>query len=158
MNIEQLKVYMNDGLSIKDISVLTDTSYSTIRYYFKKYGLLPNPHTKKHQCIHCNEQDVTQFYGKNKEVCKPCFNRLSVQRWNAQKQKAVEYKGGKCVYCGYSKCLSALEFHHRDPSEKEFAWDMMRKQAWDKVVTELDKCDLVCANCHREQHEKMRQR
>ena len=155
--MEKLKQYASDGLTISEISHLSDISYSTVRYYFKKYQIPSNRYSKNHQC-QCGERNPSRFYGKTKEICKPCFNKASVQRWNAQKQKAVEYKGGKCVYCGYDKCLSALEFHHRDPKEKEFAWDSMRKQAWDKVVTELDKCDLVCANCHREQHEKMRQR
>ena len=58
--------------------------------------------------------------------------------------------------CGYNKCLAAMEFHHRDPSEKEFAFSRYRNTSWDKnkdtVLTELDKCDLLCANCHREQH------
>lgn len=66
---------------------------------------------------------------------------------------AIEYKGGKCKCCGYNKCISALEFHHLDPSVKEF--NIGQKgytRSWDKNKKELDKCILVCANCHREIH------
>ena len=68
------------------------------------------------------------------------------------KTRALKYKGGECQKCGYSRCHASLEFHHIDPSEKEFSWPKMRKRAWVDIKTELDKCDLLCANCHRETH------
>jgi hypothetical protein len=71
------------------------------------------------------------------------------------KQKAVEYKGNKCELCGYSKCIVALEFHHRNPKKKEFSLSTNRMyHAWATVKKELDKCILVCSNCHRELHYK----
>ncbi len=67
------------------------------------------------------------------------------------KSLAVDYKGGKCQLCNYSKCVDALEFHHIDPSAKKFGiGDKGYTRAWDKVRNELDKCLLLCANCHRE--------
>jgi hypothetical protein len=71
------------------------------------------------------------------------------------KEKAVEYKGGKCVICEYNKCISALEFHHLDPSKKDFTLSKNMCTAWDKIKDELDKCILVCANCHREIHDNL---
>ncbi len=69
------------------------------------------------------------------------------------KSKAVEYKGGKCELCGYNRELTALEFHHKDPSQKDFALSTRGlTRSWDKIQKELDKCILVCANCHREVH------
>jgi hypothetical protein len=68
------------------------------------------------------------------------------------KIKAIEYSGGECKLCGYKKCPAALEFHHRDPTLKEFSWDRLRGQSWASIVKELDKCDLLCSNCHRETH------
>lgn len=70
-----------------------------------------------------------------------------------QKARAVEYKGGKCVNCSYSKCIDALEFHHIDPSEKDFCISG-KSLCWDRLRPELDKCILVCSNCHRELHSK----
>ncbi len=67
-----------------------------------------------------------------------------------KKKRAVDYKGGKCQNCGYSKCLKALEFHHRDPKKKRFTIARLTNPEWSKIRKELDKCDLLCANCHRE--------
>jgi len=70
------------------------------------------------------------------------------------KEKAVLYKGGKCKNCSYDKCIAALEFHHRDPSEKEFRLSSGKTRNWELTKKELDKCDLLCANCHREVHDE----
>ena len=71
-----------------------------------------------------------------------------------KKIKAVLVLGGKCTYCGYDKNLSALEFHHTDPSAKEFALDLrvFSNLSDVKLNMELEKCVLLCANCHREVH------
>ena len=66
---------------------------------------------------------------------------------------AVEYKGGRCSICGYDRCLEALEFHHLDPSHKDFGIsDKGYTRSWEKVKKELDQCVILCANCHREVH------
>lgn len=66
------------------------------------------------------------------------------------KQSAVDYKGGKCSRCGYSRCLAALQFHHRDRNTKRFELHATAKTLLSSVKNELDKCDLLCANCHAE--------
>lgn len=68
------------------------------------------------------------------------------------KARAVEYKGGMCEVCGYTKCQAALEFHHRDPLEKDFRISQGNSWSWAKIQPELDKCALLCATCHREEH------
>ena len=68
------------------------------------------------------------------------------------KQQAVDYKGGKCSKCGYNKCLAALEFHHINPETKDKKWNTFRFKFSEKMKLELDKCILLCANCHREEH------
>jgi 5-methylcytosine-specific restriction endonuclease McrA len=73
------------------------------------------------------------------------YKRLEV------KQKAVDYLGGKCSNCGYNKCLAALEFHHINPMEKDKDFAKLRLR-FNKLKPELDKCILLCANCHREHH------
>ena len=71
------------------------------------------------------------------------------------RQQAVEYKGGECQTCGYCKCIDALEFHHADSSHKDFSISAKGyTRSWNKVKEELDKCVLLCANCHREIHAK----
>ena len=69
------------------------------------------------------------------------------------KQLAIESKGGKCIICGYSKFVGALDFHHVDEKTKQF--DLSSRgltRSWSRIEAELEKCVLVCANCHREIH------
>ena len=69
---------------------------------------------------------------------------------------AVEYKGGKCERCGYSRCLEALDFHHTDPTKKDFSISSKGyTRSWKRVQAELDKCVMICANCHREVHAEL---
>jgi len=75
---------------------------------------------------------------------------MSVSR-ALQKKRAIEYKGGKCEVCGYSRCHRALKFHHLNPAEKEFSISSSFRY-WDAIKAELDKCILVCGNCHDEIH------
>ena len=70
------------------------------------------------------------------------------------KQRAVKYKGGKCQICGYDKCENALVFHHLDPKQKDFAIGQKYNLGWSQLKKELDKCILLCANCHAEEHAK----
>ncbi len=68
------------------------------------------------------------------------------------KEKAVEYKGSKCQKCGYNKCIWSFDFHHVIPEEKDFSISRNSTLSWEKVKKELDKCIMLCANCHRELH------
>lgn len=74
----------------------------------------------------------------------------------SQKRKkidAVNLFGGCCQKCGYDKCVEALEFHHLDKNEKEEkpSYIIMR-WSWERVKEELEKCILLCSNCHKEVH------
>jgi hypothetical protein len=70
------------------------------------------------------------------------------------KKKLVDFFGGGCTVCGYNKCIGALEFHHKDPSEKEFniSNNIINGVSWDECIIEASKCLLVCNRCHREIH------
>lgn len=96
--------------------------------------------------------------GRKKRFCSDkCKNKFFVDRRRKKiKEMSVEYLGGKCLKCGYKKCIKALEFHHIEPEHKDFnlsKWGHTR--SWERVKAELDKCILVCANCHREIHYNM---
>ncbi len=67
------------------------------------------------------------------------------------KIRIIKERGGRCEKCGYSKCLGALDFHHRDPSQKEFAMAYCHR-SYKKMKIESEKCDILCSNCHREIH------
>lgn len=66
------------------------------------------------------------------------------------KLKIIEYLGGCCKRCGYDRCPVALEAHHLDPATKEFAISGSHCRSWTAIEAELDKCELLCSNCHRE--------
>lgn len=120
-------------------------------------------------------QELYNKIGNIKKVAKEvgvCSQRLSkililnepsnisrneaVVNWRKRtKIKLIEYKGGKCECCGYSKCIEALEFHHLDPSKKDFQISGTSK-SFEILKNEADKCILVCANCHREIHANLR--
>jgi len=69
------------------------------------------------------------------------------------RRKAISYKGGRCEICGYDRCPDALEFHHRTNGNKDFGISQKGyTRSWERVKVELDKCVMLCANCHREVH------
>ena len=69
---------------------------------------------------------------------------------------SVNYLGGKCKQCGWSGDLSGFDFHHRDKDEKHFdpSAAKLANKSWEVVKQELNKCDLLCAICHRKEHSK----
>lgn len=84
------------------------------------------------------------------------IKKAVVKRRKKIKSMAIEYKGGSCNLCGYKRCVEALEFHHIDDSKKEFALGQHGlTRSWERVQKELDKCQLLCSNCHREVHAKI---
>lgn len=100
-----------------------------------------------------------ELYGRQTVFCsKVCKNKFYVKKRRKNlKIEAVDYKGGKCECCGYNSCIDALEFHHLDPSEKDFGISKNGDtRSWIRVKEELDKCILVCSNCHREIHAGIR--
>jgi hypothetical protein len=105
-------------------------------------------------CEMCGrEYEYNRKAGHTYKKCNSCCDKIK-NRSNKQrlKSKAVEYKGGKCSICGYDKCMAALEFHHLDKEAKEFSLSNIGWKKWETIKAELDKCSLVCSNCHKEIH------
>jgi len=105
-------------------------------------------------CKKCNKEyeysKELRAKGYRKELCNTCSVNECRTR---QKEKSIEYKGGECQICGYNKCRQALHFHHINPEEKSFTIGNKGSSiAWDKLKKELDKCILLCSNCHHEIH------
>jgi len=91
------------------------------------------------------------FYDRKKrstyDVCGSCMaNR---HRWNL-KACMIKYKGGKCLLCSYEKCLNSLDFHHIDRTNKIMNFGLNHNRSWKSIIKELDKCVLLCKNCHGE--------
>jgi hypothetical protein len=91
-------------------------------------------------------------HGSYKELCNPC--KVTKQRAEL-KEKAVQQLGGKCEICGYDKSMRALQFHHIDPTRKDFSISSKGTIKWESIKKEIEKCQLLCANCHTEIHENL---
>ncbi|MBU6214695.1 HNH endonuclease [Patescibacteria group bacterium] len=101
----------------------------------------------------CKIHGPTQFFPRTEGWyrCGKCASDAVVKNRRQKKKKLVEMFGGKCVVCGYSKYDGALDFHHRDPKEKDFALSVKGLcYSWESIVAEAKKCVLVCKNCHSE--------
>ena len=116
----------------------------------------------KKKCGQCQQtKSPDQFYKKlagRQSWCKQCTKSCQAARWTARKIKAVELFGGKCEICGYDKNYAALEFHHKNPAEKDKHWIWWKRWMWSKVIQELKKCVCLCKNCHSELHNPEREK
>lgn len=89
---------------------------------------------------------------RHRSYCKICDHARVKAHQHRRKQEAINYKGGACQICGYKKYQGALDFHHIDPSQKDFTLATYSVYNLERIKKELDKCILVCSNCHREIH------
>ncbi len=94
------------------------------------------------------DKEFKQLQGRTRKRCNSCNTKIRRYR---QKLAAIEYLGGKCEKCNYDKHPAALEFHHAS-GEKDFNIGSAANIAWERLKTELDKCILICANCHHVIH------
>lgn len=115
-------------------------------------------------------KEIEEIIGVSSETLRKAYKRtkdnktsheVNSNSYENQKKRGIERKiyfinnlGGCCSKCGYNKNLAALEFHHVNPESKEFQIDIRRlsNTSMDKLQEEIHKCILLCANCHREEH------
>lgn len=112
------------------------------------------------KCILCGENFISNVY--TRQYCFKCSPsglkpaEALKHKKRILKHKLIEYKGKKCEICGYDKCEGALQFHHKDPFLKEFTLSHINLNntnfSLQKILQEIDKCELLCANCHAEKH------
>jgi hypothetical protein len=88
-------------------------------------------------------------------LCMNCERKIYRSKSPSGLKKAcVAHMGGECSLCGYSECFSALEFHHENPTGKSFAVGDRSEKSFERCLPELEKCVMVCANCHATLHAK----
>ena len=124
-------------------------------------------------CCRCKqEKPVSEFHKKKDKyqwICKECRKKYHRQHYLANKEKylinAKEYKQEvkerfnkikqelSCEICGES-CLCCLDFHHKDPTQKELNLAQAVNIGWsiERIKKEIAKCTVLCANCHRKVH------
>lgn len=159
---EKLQLLIEKGLIQKDIAIELGITAPYVSMLIKKYGLkqLKNHIKRKRysspKCQFCGETKVSEFFTYNKVTCKNCLPIQKQKGRHSRKIDVVNYKGGKCQICGYNKSPFVLELHHIDPNTKDklimIQLQRSRKFDLDKYKEELDKCILLCCNCHKEIH------
>lgn len=157
---EEMERLLAAGLSLREVAHRLDRSLATIRHWMKRYELKPNPRRKRgtengprETVSRCKRHGETGFVreGRGYYRCKRCRIERVSQRRRQIKRKLVEEAGGKCLICGYDRCQQVLQFHHLDPTTKEFHLGqngVTRSLARSRA--EARKCILLCANCHGE--------
>jgi transposase len=157
---DELERLLAAGLSLREIAHRMDRSLATIRHWMRRYELKPNPRRKRgsesgsrEAVSRCKHHGETSFVreGRGYYRCKRCRLERVSQRRRLIKRKLVEEAGGKCLICGYDRCQQVLQFHHLDPTTKEFHLGQNGvTRSLEKSRAEARKCILLCANCHGE--------
>lgn len=112
-------------------------------------------------CNKCGVEKDYELFAKNgksvRSYCKECEAKRA--RENYQKtQEYIRLLKTKCCKCGYDKNPAVLEFHHpEDNKDNEVA--KLASKSWsiplkERIDIEVSKCEILCANCHREEHHK----
>ena len=154
---------VEDGKSTREIAEELGAGYSTIRYWLRREGL------ETEHSVRSRESEVARQAGLRKAYlccpthghtaffqrpdggfrCRKCNIAAVSERRRQVKRQLVEEAGGRCRICGFKEHQWALQFHHRDPSQKLFHLShkgMTRGIA--QMRAEARKCVLLCANCH----------
>jgi DNA-binding CsgD family transcriptional regulator len=127
---------------------LTDERKKELQVLYDELGSIK----KVSQKTGHSHETVLKYVKTNKKIRKTTKSE-NVIIWRVRvKQKLVDYKGGCCETCGYNKSLRALHFHHKDPSQKDFSISG-KSLSFERMKNEVDKCILVCSNCHSEIHD-----
>ena len=165
MDRRQLEALIAQDLSVRQIAQRLAVTQPTVREWLKRTGL-KTERAKRMQLsrgarkaglpsvtMRCPHHGVTAHVPRNEGGyrCLVCRSTAVLKRRRKIKEIIVCEAGGRCVLCGYDRCLTALHFHHRDASEKSFgiarggeARSIARARA------EAAKCVLLCSNCHAE--------
>ncbi|MDF1501314.1 hypothetical protein [Roseisolibacter sp. H3M3-2] len=105
-------------------------------------------YTKEHTRTERNARLRARHAIRREEIA-----RAERERRDALKRQMIEYLGGSCTRCTRTLAeighVAAFDFHHRDWRTKRFNVCGNYSRSWDVLRAELDKCDLVCAICHR---------
>ena len=152
MDIIRIKELVEKGLSQRQIAKEVNRSQASVKHWLKKLGLRTKQAEGIKKCKYCQISDPFLFKEGLGKICVECEKIVNILRFRKIKQTFVDYKGGKCERCGYSKCLGSLDFHHKDPQEKDPNYRLMKNWPLKRVKAELDKCSLLCGNCHNEVH------
>lgn len=150
MNEKQLRKLVKRGASTRQIAFAMAASQTNVRYWLKKYGIKTKISRKgpREQCLICDKQ-MDPKRDRYNAKCWSCYVKIRRVRI---RRAAFIYKGASCNHCGRSDGpLDAYDFHYISGS-KDFAISRAHSKSLVRVKEELDKCELLCAFCHRVVH------
>lgn len=165
---EQLMVLVEAGLTVREIAARVDRGPSTVRYWLRHFGLRTSGTAGRRARsdaqraktaglaeveMRCPRHGETTFVleGRGYYRCRRCRSEAVSRRRRAVKATLVREAGGRCQLCGYDRYVGALQFHHIDPAEKQFALSFQGVTlSLERFRAEAGKCALLCSNCHAE--------
>ena len=164
---EVLEPLVESGSSLADIAQTVGRSKATVRHWLKRYDLrtrAPQGGPCRQGVKQARAEGLSQAvivcprHGAIEHIretrgyyrCRQCRIEAVVRRRRKVKQTLVAEAGGHCQLCQYSRCLSALEFHHLDPGAKAFSVSRRGAHSIAGLRAEVGKCVLLCSNCHAE--------
>jgi transposase len=162
---EELEALVVSGASISTIAKALGRGTATVRHWLRKYGLETRATSDRRAngaaraagfvSVRrvCRHHGVAEFWleGRGSYRCLLCRSQGVARRRRKMKEILVREAGGACVICGYNAWIGALEFHHREPSEKLFEVSGRGvTRSLERARAEARKCILLCSNCHAE--------
>lgn len=164
----RLERLVDAGATIAEMARELDRSKTTVRHWLKKYGLetAQRPGQRRSEGsrtawadglsranMDCPSHGVAEHVLDSRGYyrCKRCRSAAVSRRRRKVKATLVRELGGACQICGYSRCLAALEFHHRVPALKAFSLSQEGvTRSLERARIEAEKCVFLCGNCHAE--------
>lgn len=148
--------------TVREIADEVDRSIGTVRHWLRRYGLETTREARRRKTRgrplgrtegECHRHGRTAFVVREggSASCLRCRSERVVARRRRLKEILVADAGGRCLVCGYDRCIGALEFHHLDPEQKRFGLGMRGlTRSLNVLRQEAQKCVLLCSNCHVE--------
>ena len=159
------KKYVEEEMSARQIGQVCGVAHITILKWLQKFNIPRRAFgshmgEKHHQWKGGRKaaeerRRKTEKYKESQKKWLKAHPNYMTEKCRKMKERAVEYKGGKCLACfiefdGNNACI--FDFHHRNPKEKELSIGALLSRKWEKIKPELDKTDMLCSNCHRLKH------
>jgi hypothetical protein len=156
---EQLRELIERNLTTREIAEELGVGQTTVRHWLRRHGLstrrargpAPADAVVVRECRTHGLTEFVKYSDTDHHRCRRCRYDRVVARRRRIKEILVAEAGGACEICGYNRYAGALQFHHRDPAEKEFGIAVNGSaRSLERARAEARKCVLLCANCHAE--------
>ena len=122
-----------------------------VKFISRRKKIKRTGYRKKYEQKHPErvKENDKRYYEKHKDHIRIVKSNWQKIKGRENKLKAIEYLGGHCTDCKNEFPSYIYDFHHLDPNIKDFNIARLMGRKWENIVPELDKCILLCANCHR---------